>query len=537
MVYKQNMKLYVHGFWSGFLENTNPVGINFFIDLFKKVFNEEIEISSFEESELLLETIFDNKTFLFEKKWKYTFLFSGESRLRNYSEKYSCVLYGERNNKNIVNVPLFVPYLYSSNLLDKMAEKKEVSIPKKNICAIISNPGGQQRNNFLNELEKSTKVDYAGCYRTNVNIINNSYNSPDFFNFIKDYKFIISMENSRHDTYITEKITHGFIAGNIPVYWGSERVTDYFNQERFINVKHDYESSIKKIIDICNDDEKYLKTINENIFSEFYERTIYHISDDIKNVLDKMPNIDKIFVISSQQFEQERYDRLQKMFKDIELKEYHTKFICPTYKQTITDEIMNKNVKYNLVKQIRHIGMKKSEISLFLNYKAVLEHISRNYSDGIFLIFESDVYTIANTPFLTEFVSNISHLNWDLIHIGKEGENQYFSSPYMEHNPYRNFAISQSTPYIEDITNEKDKHRLIRKFHTRCTDSFLWKYKGVCEFLEFMKNNTFEVPFDYYMSYFFETNQSFRHYWSMDTFFIQGTNCGLEKSTIQNDSC
>jgi hypothetical protein len=157
MVYKPNMKLYVHGFWSGFLENTNPVGINFFIDLFKTVFNEEIEISSFDESELLLETIFDNKTFLFDKKWKYTFLFSGESRLRNYSEKYSCVLYGERNNKNIVNVPLFVPYLYSSNLLDKMAEKKEVSIPKKNICAIISNPNGQQRNIFLNELEKYVK--------------------------------------------------------------------------------------------------------------------------------------------------------------------------------------------------------------------------------------------------------------------------------------------------------------------------------------------------------------------------------------------
>ena len=31
------------------------------------------------------------------------------------------------------------------------------------------------------------------------------------------------------------------------------------------------------------------------------------------------------------------------------IKEYNTKYICPTYKQTITDEIMNTHVKYNLV--------------------------------------------------------------------------------------------------------------------------------------------------------------------------------------------
>jgi hypothetical protein len=46
------------------------------------------------------------------------------------------------------------------------------------------------------------------------------------------------MENAREDTYITEKITHGFVSGNIPIYWGSLRVTDYFNADRFINVEN-----------------------------------------------------------------------------------------------------------------------------------------------------------------------------------------------------------------------------------------------------------------------------------------------------------
>ena len=54
-------------------------------------------------------------------------------------------------------------------------------------------------------------------------------------------------------------------------------------------------------------------------------------------------------------------------------------FICPTFKNTITQEIMNKHVKNDLIHKFRPVGMKKSEISLFLNYKAILEYISKNY--------------------------------------------------------------------------------------------------------------------------------------------------------------
>ena len=80
------------------------------------------------------------------------------------------------------------------------------------------------------------------------------------------------------------------------------------------------------------------------------------------------------------------------------------------------------------------------------------------------------------------------------------------------------------------------KYKLFRKYHTRCTDSFIWTYKGIQKFLNYMNENPYyEAPFDYYMCNFFETNKDFRHYWSYDTFFFQGSNYGLEKSTIQSD--
>ena len=40
------MKLFVNGFWDGFMDRINPVHIGFFLDLFENVFACNIEISS-----------------------------------------------------------------------------------------------------------------------------------------------------------------------------------------------------------------------------------------------------------------------------------------------------------------------------------------------------------------------------------------------------------------------------------------------------------------------------------------------------------
>ena len=40
-----------------------------------------------------------------------------------------------------------------------------------------------------------------------------------------------------------------------------------------------------------------------------------------------------------------------------------------------------------------------------------------------------------------------------------------------------------------DITSQNDSFRLIRKFNTRCCDSFLWTYSGVVKFLKYMNKN------------------------------------------------
>jgi hypothetical protein len=540
------MKLFIYGFWSGFLEKTNPTNISFFINLFESVFNTNIEIGNFEDSDILLETIFETKTYLFDKQWKHSFLFSGESRLNKWYKEYNCVLYGEKNHDNIINVPLFIPMLYCGNNMDKINQfEKITNVPTKNICAIISNPSGKERNIFLEKLEQQIRVDYAGNYKNNIQIITAPFNTHEFINFVSQYKFIISMENSRGENYITEKILHGFNAGTIPIYWGSLNIYDYFNKERFIKLSNvnEHENSINQIIEIINDNNKYLEIVNKPVYNNNkLDRTIETIVNDIKNLIFNNPYklIKKTFFICSPDFEKQRFERLNNDFKNIGLNEYNMEFICPTYKHTISEKNMTTLVKDNLVKRLRPNGMRKGEISLFLNYKNILENIYKNYSDGLFLIFESDVLVIDKKIHkFNDFITTMYNKkdNWDLIHIGYDGDTQYFTKPYCDScTPYRNTITDLPNTYIEDITNEEDDFRLVRKYHTRCTDSFLWNYTGIVKFLNYMNENIYyDAPFDYYMTNFFENVRDFKHYWSLDTFFIQGSNHKFEISTIQND--
>jgi len=541
------MNIFFNGWFSGFIDKTNPgLHVDFFLKLFKKVYNVECIISDYENSDILCEfdMLIGCSSFVKKKQWKHTYLFSGESSLKCNKQDYTCVLWGERNHKNVVNIPLFIPYIYTNDFLNRLETKTEITIiPTNDICVIISNPIGKERISFLNKLEKKFKVCYAGRYKNNIGgSLNPQYNSKEFHSFVNQFKFIISMENSREDTYITEKLINGLLSNIIPVYWGSERVCDYINKERFLNVKdinntNDIIEKMKYLIETPNE---WLKIVNNNIFpnnENKLERTIENIADDIKCVLSKKcwNHISHICCVSNPDFEPERYKMLQDLFKGQKIDECFIKYISPTYKHTITNDIYNTHIKEQLVYALRPNPMKTGELSLFLNYKANLEYIAKNYNDGTFLIFESDVIPGKDIEYFNEFINDIKDKDWDLIHIGMYDTRMWETPNFKTPTGYKERKFYNNDKYIEDITNTEDKYRLSRKFYTRCCDSFIWKYESIIDYLNWMNTESnYGIPMDYYMCNYFEKNIDVKHYWSVDEFFKQGSNLGLIPTTLQD---
>ncbi len=289
------MKLYLNNFF-------NDLDLTFFYKLFEKTFDTKIELSTLEDSDILFESVFGNTTLLYHKKWLYTILFIGESDRRlplfmrdrlSTLKDYSLILKGEQDNNNIINVPLFALYSYAFNFTYDFIKFKDprfnqiINIPPKNVCVIVSTRDSEGRDIFFEKLGQKIHIDYAGNYKNNVQKISAMHSSPEFIKFVSQYKFIITMENSKNKTYITEKILHGFAANTIPVYWGSDHITEYFNEDRFINVKsfeeNDMTEAINKILSLVNDNDKYLEMINKPI----YKNNPFKI-DDVANKIQKL---------------------------------------------------------------------------------------------------------------------------------------------------------------------------------------------------------------------------------------------------------
>lgn len=537
-----SISIHFNGFWSGFFEQTNPTNIKFFMRLFEEVYGLPVKVAGLDDATVLVENTQIIKSFRDFKKWTHTYLFSGESYLHPDHSKYSCVLFGNRNHDNFVNVPLYIPYIVSSfdeSIILNNVAPNITKVPENEALVIVSNPSGFVRNMFCEKLEKIMNVTYAGTFKNNIDgPLKCNYNSKEFLDYVGKFKFVISMENSEEETYITEKIVHGIIGGSIPVYWGSKRIHEYFSSDRIINV--DGESSFDIVMKTMKnmDSVAWLKKVNAQPFTENGQRFgIKHIAKYVKNVIFPrvFPLLDQIYFICNPEFEPERYKRLQFMCEVIGLKEQNVNFLCPTYKHTITREKYAKYVKQDLVLNIRPNPTKLAELSLTLNFRTVFEHAAMNFKDGIILTFESDVLAKPNCLDMNNLLEKLHNKTWDCINIG--GNMDENSVPYVDGpTPYRNVPDTKLLLQhsIEDLSSHNDELRFSRRFHTRCTDSLLWKMDGLTKFLNHMRIDTnYGVPFDYLLINKLENDMNFKHYWSYISYFVQGSAYGYESTTIQ----
>ena len=540
--------IYFAGFWSGFHDRTNPNHEGFFLELFKEVYGCEIKVGSLEQSTVLVESTQIQHSNRTAKEWLHTYLYSAESYLRSDSDLYTCVLYGQRNYKNFVNLPHYLTYIYHSkglSFIENNTTSSITKVPEKNILTIITNSGGGFRNTFLSALEqKGANITYAGNYKNNIGgPFQPQYNTPEFWNYCKQFKFILSMENSEEDTYITEKITHGLYSGSIPIYWGSKQVSNYFNPERFIEVT-DINTAIERIMSMTNDE--WLRMVNQRPFTEFGQNfTIKTVAKYIRNVVmpRPFPLLDQVYIICNPDFEPTRYERCRGMCKDLGLTDDNVTFLCPTYKHLITPEMMQQYVKVDLIKRLRPVGTKRGDLSLMLNNRTIMESIIKNFKDdSTFLILQSDAFILPAIKDLNTCLYHLAGKQWDAVNIGSglhPTSDPLKRLSYIDGiTPYRdnpNIALFNSQK-SEDISKEGDVNRYIRKFMTRCLDAVLWRYNGCKKMYKHMlEDQNYCGPDDYYYTHKLESDMSIKYYWSTVAYFDQLSNRGYEPSSYQGD--
>tara|TARA_Y100000590_G_scaffold317912_1_gene359683 strand:- start:1836 stop:2726 length:891 start_codon:yes stop_codon:yes gene_type:complete len=123
-----------------------------------------------------------------------------------------------------------------------------------------------------------------GKYNKTNKICGGDYQNPGLIKNFSNCKFVIAMENSIGDGYVTEKIVNAFYSGAIPIYWGSSNINDLFNKNAFINVSdfNNLDECIEYISNLSEDDINYM--LNQNIYND--NDLINIFNDEYNNVND-----------------------------------------------------------------------------------------------------------------------------------------------------------------------------------------------------------------------------------------------------------
>lgn len=186
---------------------------------------------------------------------------------------------------NNIRFPLWLLY---THILDKKLELTKKNSPKF-CCFVYSNPV-QNRIDFFHQLTKYKQVDSGGRLLNNVNQ-ELSFDKLSKLNFQTDYKFCIAFENGCHPGYTTEKILEAYASNCIPIYYGSETITDDFNPETFIN-GHDFDSTdelIQYVKKVDNNDSLYQSFMNKPIFSKKWQEVLNDPNEEyFRNIIKKL---------------------------------------------------------------------------------------------------------------------------------------------------------------------------------------------------------------------------------------------------------
>ena len=217
---------------------------------------------------------FGNDNLNFDRDKVTKIFYTGENQR---PEEYECdyaITFDHNYQPWHYRLPLFVVYLWALKHVHKSKyDKNSILKPeikkKTGFCSfVVRNDKPQQRKDFYNLLSTYKMIDSGGPLFKNVE--DNLETEVDKINFLSTRKFNLCFESYTHPGYVTEKILHAFLAGTVPIYWGSPTVEADFNPKALINAHNfkDFDELVKYVERVDKHDDYYRWIVEQPKFTE-----------------------------------------------------------------------------------------------------------------------------------------------------------------------------------------------------------------------------------------------------------------------------
>ena len=190
-------------------------------------------------------------------------------------------------DESILYIPLFVIF-YGQSVLQELSIPRPLpstSVPfskRKDCLTLISNTSASYRKTFLEGLMKHIQVDNYGKLLKNATspLAETVWYDPRLVDLVKQYKCVLTMENTSLVGYHTEKICHGFRAQSVPIYWGDPLITRVFAPESFIEItKGKEDRAYKAIQTVCSNESAWRRMVEAQVFqSDGWSRIRYNVA-------------------------------------------------------------------------------------------------------------------------------------------------------------------------------------------------------------------------------------------------------------------
>jgi glycosyl transferase family 25 len=323
------------------------------------------------------------------------------------------------------------------------------------------------------------------------------YWSPEFTQFLSQYKFIICFENAKIGTYSTEKIVNPYLANIIPIYWSSHHVKNVFNPESMLFLEDErnetFADLIRRIIELDNDDAKYLEYVNRPCFTQTQIKywNKHYSMDVLSNKLSKLQFNMKYYVTHYTPL----VERKQNIIRELAyagITEYE--FILSKDRDVLT---ANELQKFS--------GITNSEASLFLKHMEVYK--TDGLDNKIVVVFEDDAVLCPNfSKRLNACLLQLKNENWDVLFSGE------CCGLHCDVTPGKIIkATNTSRGTCMYVLNFGVGKRLYEIFNTQ---------------------SVIRSPIDWWFN-FINSEYNLNYFWSEPTLVEQGSDNGLFKSSLR----